>query len=173
VLEEHQRERVLTFLKPSEDISDAGYNAHKAVLAVGSGGVNGKGYRHGDMYVLGFLPRTVAPTDFIMAIIGEETGFIGAAVPIAAFAGLIICCLRNAAAAPDRFGAYLCGAVAALLFFHAFVNIGMAVQAAPIIGIPLPLVSYGGSFLVATLACLGLVNSVHAHRESTTGDFAE
>lgn len=164
LLVEHQRERIQTFLRPSEDISNAGWNAHQSLLAVGSGGVWGKGYKRGTQHVLGYLPKTVAPTDFIFSVIGEETGFVGAGAMVCAFLGILICCLRTAALATDRLGAFICVGVATLLFTHIYINIGMTIRAAPIIGIPLPLVSYGGSFLLGTMICLGLVQNVHIRR---------
>lgn len=164
VLSKKQRERITTFITPGQDISDTGWNAHQSLLAVGSGGLKGKGLMKGTQHVLGFLPRTVAPTDFIFSVIGEELGFLGAASIVLAYIGLLYRCLRAAARAPDDFGAYLAGGVAALLFTHAYINIGMTIHAAPIIGIPLPLVSYGGSFMVSTLLCLGLVQSVYRDR---------
>ena len=164
VLKDRQRKRIQTFLNPGEDILGAGYNAHQSLLAVGSGGPMGKGYMCGNQYKLGYLPRTVSQTDFIFSVIGEETGFVGAVMLVAALLGLIGCCLRAAAVAADRLGAILCTGVAAFLFIHTYINIGMTVGAAPIIGIPLPLVSYGGSFTIATMACLGLVQNVYARR---------
>lgn len=164
ILGNRQRKRIQTFLNPGEDIMGAGYNAHQSLLAVGSGGGTGKGYRGGNQYKLGYLPRTVSQTDFIFSVIGEETGFIGGVMLIAALLGLIGCCLRTAALAADRLGAVLCSGVGAFLFIHSYINIGMTVGAAPIIGIPLPLVSYGGSFTIATMACLGLVQNVFARR---------
>lgn len=166
VLEERQRQRIHTFLNPSEDRSGAGYNAHQSLLAVGSGGVFGKGYMAGHQYKLGYLPRNVAPTDFIFSVIGEETGFLGSTMLVASLLGLIGCCLRTAAMAPDRLGTVICAGVVAFLFAHTYVNVGMTIGAAPIIGIPLPLVSYGGSFMVGTMAGLGLVQSVYARRHS-------
>jgi len=164
VLAPHQKERIQTFLNPSDDISDAGWNAHQSLLAVGSGGTSGKGFMKGNQHVLGYLPKTVASTDFIFSVIGEETGFIGAGGAVCAFLGILICCLRTAATAADRLGCLICTAVAALLLTHVYVNIGMTIQAAPIIGIPLPFLSYGGSFLLSTMICLGLVQSVHVRR---------
>ncbi|MDT8391353.1 MAG: FtsW/RodA/SpoVE family cell cycle protein [Lentisphaeria bacterium] len=164
ILKERQRKRIQTFFNPGDDIMGAGYNAHQSLLAVGSGGPAGKGYRRGNQYKLGYLPRTVSQTDFIFSVIGEETGFIGGCMLIAALLGLIGCCLRAAAVASDSLGVVLCAGIAAFLFIHTYVNIGMSVGAAPIIGIPLPLVSYGGSFTIATMACLGLVQNVYARR---------
>lgn len=156
----HQRERIRTFLEPSADIRNAGWNAHQSMLAVGSGGFSGKGYMQGTQYVLGYLPQTVASTDFIFSVIAEETGFVGASALLACFLGVILCCLRAAAVSSDSFGAYTAAAVAALLAIHVFVNVGMTIRVAPIIGIPLPLVSYGGSFMLGTLISLGLVQNV-------------
>jgi rod shape determining protein RodA len=167
LLDQRQRQRIRTFLNPGEDISDAGWNAHQSLLAVGSGGVFGKGFMEGNQHVLGYLPRTVAPTDFIFSVVGEETGFVGAGAGVLAYLGILLCCLRTAANAPDRFGSYLCVGVAALLFAHVYINIGMTIRAAPIIGIPLPFLSYGGSFMLSMLTCLGLVQSVHARRHSS------
>lgn len=164
VLKPHQRDRISNFLKPSKDLSDTGWNAHQSLLAVGSGGITGKGFMKGTQHVLGYLPRTVAPTDFVFSVIAEENGFVGAAVVVLAFAGIILRCLRTAALAGSDFGAYLCTGVAALFFTHAYINIGMTIQASPIIGIPLPLVSYGGSFMLSCMICLGLVQSVYVHQ---------
>lgn len=159
----HQRDRIRTFLDPAADIQDAGWNAHQSMLAVGSGGAMGKGYRQGTQYVLGYLPRTVASTDFIFSVISEETGFVGAGAFLVAFLGVILCCLRTAALCPESFGSYAAAGVATLLAVHVFVNVGMTVRVAPIIGIPLPLVSYGGSFMLGTMICLGLVQNAYVH----------
>ncbi len=166
LLEEYQRDRLRTLVKPSQDISAAGWNAHQALLAVGSGGPFGKGYMRGTQHVLGYLPRTVAPTDFIFSVIGEETGFLGAGALVCAYIALLICCLRSAARAPDNFGAYICVGVAAMFFIHAYINIGMSVYMAPIVGLPLPFVSYGGSFMLNMLISLGLVQSVYVRRDT-------
>lgn len=163
-LRPHQQERIRTFLDPTRDVSDAGWNAHQSLLAVGSGGVAGKGFMRGTQHILGFLPRAVAPTDFVFSVVAEENGFIGSAVVLAALLVAILRCLRIAAIAGNAFGAYVAVGTAGLLLVHAFINIGMNVQAAPIIGIPLPLISYGGSFTVAVLACLGLVQAVYVQR---------
>jgi len=163
-LEPHQKNRIRTFVQPSQDVSDAGWNAHQSLLAVGSGGLWGKGFMKGTQHVLGFLPRTVAPTDFIFSVIAEEAGFVGAGAVVCAFLGVILCCLRTAALASDDLGCYVAAGVAAVIFTHVYINIGMTVQAAPIIGIPLPFVSYGGSFMVSVMICAGMVQSVHVRR---------
>ncbi len=165
-LRPHQQERIRTFMHPSEDVSDAGWNAHQSLIAVGSGGLWGKGYMQGTQHVLGFLPRTVASNDFIFSVIAEESGFIGSGAMVCAFIGLILCCLRVAATAADKFGAYIAIGAAAMYFIHVYVNIGMTIQAAPIIGIPLPFVSYGGSYMICTMISLGLVQNVYMRRHS-------
>ena len=160
----YQRERILTFLDPSRDPLDSGWNALQSAIAVGSGGLSGKGFLNGTQSVLGFLPRTVSPTDFIFPVIAEETGFIGASLLLLAFAVLLTCYVRTAWTAKEPAGSLLATGIAGLLFCHVFVNIGMTIGLLPITGLPLPLVSSGGSFMVSTLAGFGLVQSVHVRR---------
>lgn len=165
VLGQRQRERIQTFIAPSRDITNTGWNAHQSLLAVSSGGLLGKGYMKGTQHVLGYLPRAVAPSDFIFSVIGEETGLIGSGALVCAYLAILICCLRAAAFAGDSFGAYICVGVAAMIFTHVYVNIGMTVLVAPITGLPLPLVSYGGTFMLTQLACFGLVQNVYVRRK--------
>lgn len=164
VLGDYQRERILTFLDPSRDPLDSGWNALQSAIAVGSGGLSGKGFLNGTQNVLGFLPRTVSPSDFIFPVLAEETGFIGASLLLLAFAALLTCYIRTAATTKDPAGSLLATGIASLLFCHVFVNIGMTIGLLPITGLPLPLVSSGGSFMVSTLAGFGLVQSVHVRR---------
>ncbi len=164
VLSDYQHERILTFLDPSRDPLGSGWNALQSAIAVGSGGWSGKGFLNGTQSVLGFLPRTVSPTDFIFPVIAEETGFIGASLLLLAFAALLSCYIRTAWTAKDPAGSLLATGIASLLFCHVFVNIGMTIGLLPITGLPLPLVSSGGSFMVSTLAGFGLVQSVHVRR---------
>ena len=164
VLSDYQHERILTFLDPSRDPLGSGWNALQSAIAVGSGGFWGKGFLNGTQNVLGFLPRTVAPTDFIFPVIAEETGFIGASLLLLAFAVLLTCYLRTAWTAKDPAGSLLATGIAGLLFCHVFVNVGMTIGLLPITGLPLPFVSSGGSFMVSTLAGFGLVQSVHVRR---------
>ncbi len=164
MLGDYQRERILTFLDPSRDPLGSGWNALQSAIAVGSGGLSGKGFLNGTQNVLGFLPRTVSPTDFIFPVIAEETGFIGASLLLLAFAALLSCYVRTAWIAKDPAGGLLATGIAGLLFSHVFVNIGMTIGLLPITGLPLPLVSSGGSFMVSTLAGFGLVQSVHVRR---------
>ena len=164
-LKPYQKERIYTFLNPESDPSNLGWNAVQANLAVGRGGVTGKGFMEGTHCSLGYLPNTVANSDFIFPVIAEETGFIGAFLLLALYAVLMFSILRTAMLAPDDFGRYLCVGIAALLITHVAVNIGMCIQLLPITGLPLPLVSYGGSFMVSMLIYLGIVQSVYAHRK--------
>jgi len=164
LLSDYQHERILTFLDPSRDPLGAGWNALQSAIAVGSGGFWGKGYLNGSQNVLGFLPRTVAPTDFIFPVIAEETGFIGASALLLVFAFLLARYLRTAWTAGDPAGSLLATGIAGLLFCHVFVNVGMTIGLLPITGLPLPFVSSGGSFMVSTLAGFGLVQSVHVRR---------
>ena len=164
VLTGYQQERIATFLEPGRDPLGSGWNALQSAIAVGSGGFSGKGFLNGTQSALGFLPRTVSPTDFIFPVIAEETGFIGAGLLLLAFAALLSCYLRTAAAARDPAGSLLATGIAGLLFCHVFVNVGMTIGLLPITGLPLPFVSSGGSFMVSTLAGFGLVQSVHVRR---------
>jgi rod shape determining protein RodA len=162
----YQRERILVFLDPARDPLGAGWNKIQSAIAVGSGGVTGKGFLKGTQNVLGFLPKTVAPTDFIYSVIAEEMGFLGSVGLIVLFLLLLGSCIRAALAARDRFGRLLATGTAALLFAHVFVNMAMTIGLLPITGLPLPLISYGGSFMLTTMAALGLVQSVYVRRIS-------
>ncbi len=164
LLSDYQHERILTFLDPSRDPLGSGWNALQSAIAVGSGGFWGKGFLNGSQNVLGFLPRTVSPTDFIFPVLAEEKGFIGASALLLVFAFLLTRYLRTAWTAGDPAGSLLATGIAGLLFCHVFVNVGMTIGLLPITGLPLPFVSSGGSFMVSTLAGFGLVQSVHVRR---------
>lgn len=164
-LNEYQKDRIMVFIDPGRDPLGTGWNSIQSIIAVGSGGLYGKGYMNGTQNILGFLPRTVAPTDFIYSVIAEEMGFLGSAVLVGLFAFLIWRCIRAAIYAPDESGALVAIGVAVMLFCHVFVNLGMTIGMAPVTGVPLPLVSYGGSFMVITMAALGLVQSVYIRRD--------
>jgi len=166
-LSAYQRDRIEVFLQPGKDPLGAGWNRRQSEIAVGSGGLAGKGYLRGTQNVLGYLPRTVAPTDFIFSVIAEETGFIGSAVMLGLYGVLMLCGLYAALEAPDRMGRVLCVGVVTMLFTHVFVNVAMTVGLMPIVGLPLPLISYGGSFMIATLLGLGLIQSVYVRRQGT------
>ncbi len=160
----YQKERILTFLDPERDPYKRGWNAIQAEIAVGTGGMTGKGYRNGTHTTLGYLPKMVADSDFIFPVIAEETGFMGALSVILLYGLLLFSILRTALLAPDLFGRYLCVGIAAILMTHVFINIGMCIRLVPVTGLPLPFISYGGTFLVAMLCYLGIAQSVYAHR---------
>jgi rod shape determining protein RodA len=159
-LAEYQRARIQVFLRPGHDPLGAGWSRRQSQIAVGSGGMWGKGLKKGTQNILGFLPRSVAHTDFIFSVIGEEKGFAGAVAVLGLYAVLFWRCARAAIAAEDSLGRLLCGGILVMLFFHVFTNIGMTIGIMPVTGLPLPLISYGGSFMVTTMASLGIVQSV-------------
>ena len=165
LLTKYQRARIDTFLNPELDRAGAGFNAHQAKLAVGSGGLTGKGVGEGTQNTLGFLPQSVANNDFIFSVIAEETGFFGALALLSGYALLLYSMLRTAFMCGDVFGRSLCVGVATLFFTHMFINIGMSIGVMPVTGLPLPLVSRGGSFTVVALCALGMVQGVYRHRE--------
>jgi rod shape determining protein RodA len=163
-LEDYQKGRIKVFLTKDHDLADAGWNKLQSQIAVGSGGLNGKGYLKGTQNILGFLPRTVAPTDFIFCVIAEETGFIGGAFFVLLYTMLLGRCMRASIRSRDEFGRLVALGIGVMLFCHVFVNIAMTIGLLPITGLPLPLMSYGGSFMVSTLIALGLVQSVYHRR---------
>jgi rod shape determining protein RodA len=158
---EYQRTRVLIHFDPNRDPLGAGWNKRQSEIAIGSGGVWGKGFLNGTQNILGFLPRKVAYNDFIYSVIAEEKGFAGSATVLGLFLLLMGSGVRVAAMARDRFGRLLCVGVVAMMFSHVFINIAMTVGLLPITGLPLPLVSYGGSFMIVCMAELGIVQSVY------------
>ncbi|HVD01286.1 MAG TPA: rod shape-determining protein RodA [Candidatus Dormibacteraeota bacterium] len=162
LLHGYQKQRLEIFLNPMSDPLGAGYNLLQARIAVGSGGLLGHGWLHGLQGSLGFVPERA--TDFIFAVYAEQFGLIGSAVLIGVFTALMLRLCWSASVAPDRFGYLLCSGVAVMLCFQVVENIGMNVGLTPIAGIPLPLISYGGSALVANLAALGAVQSVMLRR---------
>ncbi len=165
-LEEYQKGRIKVFLAKDHDLADAGWNKLQSQIAVGSGGLHGKGYLKGTQNILGFLPRTVAPTDFIFCVIAEETGFMGGAFFILLYTVLLVRCMRAASRSRDGFGRLMALGIGVMLFCHVFVNIAMTIGVLPITGLPLPLMSYGGSFMVSTMIALGLVQSVYQRRRN-------
>ncbi|MBI3878896.1 MAG: rod shape-determining protein RodA [Verrucomicrobia bacterium] len=140
------------------------YNVEQALISVGSGGLMGKGWRQGTQNALGYLPRAVAHNDFIFSVIAEETGFVGSLTVIGLYTVVLFCGLRVAGQARDRLGKLLAVGVVTLLFSHVFVNIGMNIRLMPVTGIPLPLLSYGGSSVLCSLVAAGILQNVHLHR---------
>ncbi|MEM1058892.1 MAG: rod shape-determining protein RodA [Verrucomicrobiota bacterium] len=165
VLKEYQIDRIKTFYNPNLDPKDAGWTINQSLIAIGSGGWDGAGYQQGTQNILGYLPKNVAYNDLIFSVIGEEWGFVGGSTLILAQGLVLVLCLRVGFFARDRGGMLIATGVTAMLFAHIFVNIGMTIQVVPITGIPLPFISYGGSFLVVCLAGIGLVQSVWIHRK--------
>ena len=163
-LSDYQRDRIAVFLHPGKDPMGTGWNKRQSEIAVGSGGLTGKGFLNGTQNILGFLPRTVAPTDFIFSVIAEETGFAGAMLVLGLYGILTVCGLYAAMVARDKMGRVLCVGIVTMVFTHAFVNVAMTIGVLPVVGIPLPLVSYGGTFMVITLFALGLIQSVYVRR---------
>lgn len=163
-LSNYQRSRIMVFLNPGHDPLGAGWNKTQSEITVGSGGLTGKGYLKGTQTSLEFLPRTVAPTDFIFAVITEETGFLGSVAVLGLFGILLFCGMYTALTASDKAGRLLCVGVMAMIFSHVMVNVAMTIGLMPITGLPLPLISYGGTFMLSTLIALGLVQSVYVRR---------
>lgn len=161
-LKEYQRERLLTLFNPDSDLLGAGYHSWQSKIAIGSGGLWGKGLFAGTQSRLNFLPEK--HTDFIFAVLGEEMGFVGVLLLLGLFSLLLMHGLTIAARARDRLGALVATGVVTFLAVQTFLNIGMTIGLIPIVGLPLPLMSYGGSSLLTTFFCLGLLMNVRMHR---------
>ena len=144
--------------------ADDGYNIHQALISVGSGGLIGKGWRQGTQNALGYLPRAVAHNDFIFSVIAEEEGFVGSVIVITLYAVVLFTGLRIAGSARDRLGKLVAVGVVTLIFSHVFINIGMNIRIMPVTGVPLPLLSYGGSSVLCSLIAVGLMQNIHIHR---------
>jgi rod shape determining protein RodA len=161
-LRDYQRNRVITFISPNNDPQGAGYNSIQSKIAVGSGKFLGKGFRKGTQSQLEFLPER--HTDFIFSVLSEEHGFIGSLSTLGLFAFLFMIGIRIAMNAREKFGALLTAGVICYLFWHMFINVGMVIGLLPIVGVPLPLLSYGGSSMLTTMVGMGLVSSVAYRR---------
>jgi rod shape determining protein RodA len=166
-LKPYQRDRLTTFINPDYDQQGAAWTINQSLIAIGSGGFYGKGYAAPNTQVdLGFLPQTIVHTDFIFAAISEQLGLIGALTVVGAFAALLLTGLLIAASASDELGRLISVGVICLIFTHVFMNIGMTISITPITGVPLPMLSYGGSFLVLILFALGILESIWIHRQT-------
>ncbi len=164
-LHDYQRERVLAFIAPDKiDPTGIGWNQHQSLISVGSGGLTGKGWTEGTQAKLGYLPRGIAHNDFIFSVIAEEKGFLGSITVIGLFGVVLWNGIRIAGLARDRFGALLALGVTVLIAVHVFVNIAMTIGLAPVTGIPLPFISYGGTFVLSCCLLQGLVQSVYRFR---------
>ncbi len=166
-LKPYQRARIVSFIDPDIDPLDTGWAINQSLIAVGSGGFRGKGFMaQGTQVEQGFIPGTTVHTDYIFTAIGEQWGFIGGVFLLSLFALLVLCCLFIAHQAADEFGLIIATGFATQIFFHVYQNMGMTIALMPITGVPLPLISYGGTFLVMVMFGLGLVNSVWVHRKT-------
>ncbi|MEM9342800.1 MAG: rod shape-determining protein RodA [Pseudomonadota bacterium] len=162
LLEDYQFRRIDTFLDPSKDPLGAGYHITQAKIAFGSGGFSGRGFMQGTQSRLNFLPEK--HTDFIFTSLAEEFGFVGAISLLVLYALIIFFCVTSAMANKDRYSALLIYGVAATFFLYFAVNMAMVMGLAPVVGVPLPLVSFGGSAMLVLMAAFGLVQSAHVHR---------
>jgi len=163
VIHEYQRQRILTFINPENDRLGAGYHIIQSQIAIGSGGVFGKGYMNGSQAQLEFLPER--STDFIFAVIGEEFGLLGQLLILTLYGIVIGRALYLAMQGQDTFARLTGGAVALSFFVYVFVNSGMVSGILPVVGVPLPLISYGGTSMVTLLAGFGILMSLHSHRK--------
>lgn len=161
-LRPYQKGRIMTFLDPESDRLGLGWNIIQSKIAIGSGGLTGKGFLEGTQTKYEFLPA--AHTDFIFSVIGEELGFVGTTVVLALFIIIIVRALQIAAMAKNRFYSLIAIGLASMLTFHVFVNIGMTIGVMPVTGLPLPFLSYGGSSLMANLIAVGLLLHVYTNR---------
>jgi len=158
----YQRNRILTFLDPDRDPLGAGYHVIQSQIAVGSGRLFGKGWLHGTQNRLNFLPEQ--HTDFIFAVFSEEWGFVGCTVLLLLFVIMVAYCLRVVQRAKDRFGALLVFGMLSIIFWHVAINISMVTGLMPVVGVPLPMVSYGGSALASMMFAIGVIINVSMRR---------
>ena len=162
LLHDYQKQRILTFLHPDSDPLGAGYNIIQANIAAGSGGWFGKGLLQGSQSQLSFLPEK--QTDFIFTMLAEEFGFAGGILVLALFTLVLFYAISIALTCRNQFGRLLAVGVGGFLFFHLFINIGMATGMMPVVGVPLPFLSYGGTILVTSLAGVGILLNVQQNR---------
>ena len=164
MLKDYQRSRISTFFDPEQDAKGAGYQQIQARITVGSGGLSGKGFKHGTQGQLRFLP--VAHNDFIFSVIAEEKGFVGSVIVLTLYGAILFTGIRIAGQARDRLGRLLAVGVVTLLFSHVFINISMNIRIMPVTGVPLPLLSYGGSSVLGSLIAIGLLQNVYIYRKA-------
>ena len=162
LMHEYQRQRIRTLFDPEQDPLGAGYHIIQSMIAVGSGGFYGKGWLNGTQSQLEFLPER--STDFVFAVFGEEFGFLGVALLLAAYMFVVVRGLRLAVDAQETYGRLLGGALVLVFFVYIMVNVGMVCGLLPVVGLPLPLLSYGGTSLVTMMAAFGILMSVNTHR---------
>lgn len=166
-LKPYQKNRILTFIDPSLDTQGAGWDLNQCLIAIGSGGFFGKGFKAPNtLNELGFLNATAAHNDYIFAVLGEQHGFVGGAILIGVIGLVLMTAIYIVTVASDDLGQYIGIGIVMMLFAHVFENIGMTIQVMPITGIPLPLISYGGTFLLIVLIGFGLLQSIWIHRRT-------
>jgi rod shape determining protein RodA len=180
-LEDYQRDRLLVYFgrdfapqsgTPAERQrsfvaqQNKSYNVEQALISVGSGGLTGKGWRQGTQNALGYLPRAVAHNDFIFSVIAEEKGFLGSFLVLTLYGVVLFTGIHIASQARDRLGRLLAVGVVTMLFSHVFVNIGMNIRLMPVTGIPLPLLSYGGTSVLCSLIAAGVLQNIHIYRNA-------
>jgi rod shape determining protein RodA len=164
-LKPYQQERITAFINPDIDRQGSAWAINQSLIAIGSGGWAGKGFKAPNTQIeLGFLPATAVHNDYIFSAIGEQWGFVGGIALLSAFGLLLMTCLFVAFKASDLFGLLLVIGITTLIFTHIFQNVGMTISILPITGVPLPLISYSGSFALMIMFGLGIVNSVWVHR---------
>ena len=162
LLRDYQKQRILTLFDPESDPLGAGYHTLQAKIAIGSGGIYGKGWLNGTQSQLEFVPEK--HTDFIFAVMAEEFGLVGVLGLLTLFVLIVLRGLYIATQAQDAYGRLLAGSITLVFFVYAFVNVGMVIGVLPVVGVPLPLVSYGGTSLVTLMAGFGILMSIHTHR---------
>lgn len=162
MLKEYQKARLMVFLNPESDPLGIGYHSLQVKIAIGSGGLFGKGFMHGTQTQLAFIPQQF--TDFIFSAVAEELGFLGAVLVLALFAVVIYRAVLLATEARDFFGSMLAAGIAAMLGFQVLINIGMALGLMPVVGVPLPFVSYGGTALITNMCAVGILQSIAMRR---------
>jgi len=180
-LEEYQKRRILVYFghdgvprgatpeqrqEARRQMRNYSYNVEQALISVGSGGVLGKGWRQGTQNALGYLPRAVAHNDFIFSVIAEEKGFMGSVIVIMLYSVVLFTGIRIASQTRDRLGKLLAVGVVAMLFSHVFINIGMNIRLMPVTGVPLPLLSYGGSSVLGSMIAVGILQNVYLYRRA-------
>jgi len=161
-LKPYQQNRIKAFIDPSSDRLGSGYHANQSKIAVGSGQITGKGFRKGTQSQMAFLPER--HTDFIFAVIAEETGFLGSTILILLYLILLLVGVDTAKNAKDRLGVLMAGGIVSMISLYVFINVGMAVGIVPVVGVPLPLVSYGGTSIITTFLALGLLLNIQTRR---------
>ena len=169
-LHDYQRQRVLTFVDPESDPLGSGYHILQSKIALGSGGLSGKGFMKGTQSHLNFLPEK--QTDFIFTMLAEEFGLIGSLAMLGLYAAILAYCFAISLSARNQFGRLLAIGIATTFFLYLSINMAMVMGLIPVVGVPLPLVSYGGTAIVSLMLGFGLVMSVYVHRHVTIGRHA-